>query len=257
MPTLIDIAHGKKVYFASDFHFGAPDPAQSRARERKVIRWLESVRPTAGHVFLLGDLFDFWCEYRTVVPRGFTRFLGTLAAFTDAGIPVTVFTGNHDLGMKGYFEEELGIAVHHSPQAYEMAGKRFLLGHGDGLGPGDPVYKTLKWLFENRFFQWLYRGIHPNLGIGLANYWSGLSRKKNTGTENGFLGDDEWLWAYSKAVEAKTHHDFYLFGHRHLPLDLPVGQNSRYVNLGEWINFCTYAVFDGSELTLNTFEVED
>ena len=227
---------GKNVYFASDFHLGAPDASRSRAREHTVVRWLEKVRSDAATIFLLGDLFDFWFEYRHVVPKGYVRFLGKLAELTDAGQDVRVFSGNHDMWMRTYFADELNIPVYRAPEVFLINDRRFLIGHGDGLGPGDGSYKRLKRIFAHPLPQYLFGKIHPDLGIGLANRWSRRSRARKGAADLTFLGEAEWLWQYCRDVEARTHHDYYVFGHRHLPLDLPVGNRARYVNLGEWLH---------------------
>ncbi len=254
---LIDLKDGQKLYFASDFHLGSPTKEASLLRELKIIRWLSEAQKDAAAIFLVGDLFDFWHEYKTVVPKGYIRFQGKLAELVDAGIPIYIFTGNHDMWMYGYFTEELGIPVFRNSQQLNVAGTKIFIGHGDGLGPGDKWYKFLKKIFENKFCQWAFRQLHPDLGIGLANRWSSKSRiNSSSDTSNKFLGDDEWLWAYAKQVEAKEHYDYYLFGHRHLPIDVKVGDASRYINLGEWINYFTYAVFDGKEFALRKFEAD-
>jgi len=248
------LQQGRKVYFASDFHLGAPNADASRDREQKIVRWLDVARQDAAAIFLVGDIFDFWFEYRHAIPKGFIRLQGKLAEITDAGIPVLFFTGNHDMWMFDYFPKELNIPILRHPISTSIGGKTFYIGHGDGLGPGDHTYKLLKKVFNNKACQWLFARIHPNLGIGVANLWSRKSRISNIKKDESFLGEDEWLMQYCREVEAQQHHDFYVFGHRHLPLDLPIGQNSRYVNLGEWVNYCTYGVYDGENLKLETFE---
>ncbi len=248
-------AEGKKLYFASDFHLGVPDPASSRQRERKLVRWLEHIRHDADGIYLLGDIFDFWFEYRTVIPKGFIRLQGKLAELRDAGIPIFFFTGNHDMWMFNYFPSELNIPVYRHPILLETSRHRLLIGHGDGLGPGDYSYKLLKRVFASPIAQWLFARIHPNLGIRLAHYWSGKSRIANIKREEKFRGEEhEFLLQYCRATEQHQHHDFYIFGHRHLPLDLPVGPNSRYINLGEWVHFSTYATYDGNTVRLLSFE---
>lgn len=251
----IDLNAGKKIYFASDFHLGAPNTKQSLEREHKIIRWLESIADDAAAIFLVGDIFDFWFEYKEVVPKGFIRFQGKIAELRGKNIPIYFFTGNHDMWMFGYFTEELGIPVFRKPQVLEVSGKKLYIAHGDGLGPGDHTYKFLKKLFENKICRWAFRQIHPDLGIRLAKAWSGKSRIQSTTSETDqFLGDDEWLWQYSKEVEEKTHHDFYVFGHRHLPIDQLVKNTSRYINLGEWVKYFTYGVFDGKVFELKKWE---
>jgi UDP-2,3-diacylglucosamine hydrolase len=245
----------KKIFFASDFHLGAPDAISSKNRETKIIQWMDSIQDDAAAIFLVGDLFDFWFEYETVIPKGHIRFLGKLATLRDKGIPICVFTGNHDLWMNDYLTKELGIPVHSNPIEIQIEGKKFLIGHGDGLGPGDNKYKLLKKVFTNKTCQWLFKWLHPDLGIRIATIWSRNSRIGNLNkNENVFKGEDEWLWQYCKKVQESRDFDFYVFGHRHLPLDLPVGKHSRYINLGEWVTQYTYGEFDGTAFSLRTFE---
>lgn len=246
---------GKKLYFASDFHLGAPNASESKIREKRIIRWLDSIADDAAAIFLVGDIFDFWFEYGQVIPKGFIPFISKISQLRDRGIPILFFTGNHDLWMKDYFMKELGIPVYHHPIEITVSGKKILVGHGDGLGPGDQFYKLLKKVFTNPFAKWLFRWIHPDLGIKLAKSWSGHSRISNLEkNENHFLGEDEWLWQYCKEVELRFHHDYYIFGHRHLPLQLEVASNSTYFNLGEWVTQNTYLEFDGTNPILMTFE---
>ena len=245
---------GKKLYFASDFHLGAPNEEESKKREHKIIRWLDSIADDAAALFLVGDIFDFWFEYKHVVPKGYIHFIAKITQLRDQGIPIYFFTGNHDLWMKDYFTKELGIPVFTDPIKITANGKLLYIGHGDGLGPGDRSYKFLKKVFTNPIAKWLFRWLHPDIGIRIATAWSGHSRISNAEKEeNYFLGDGEWLWAYCKELEAKQHHDFYIFGHRHLPLELEVGDNSTYINLGEWVSQFTYLEFDGENAKLQKF----
>ena len=244
----------KKIYFASDQHFGAPTRKESFVREQKFIRWLDEVKQDADVIFLLGDLFDFWFEYKKVVPRGFVRVLGKIAEIRDSGIPIHFFVGNHDLWMEDYFETELNIPVYHSPMEFIFNKKTFLIGHGDGLGPGDKGYKRMKKVFTNSFSKWLFRWLHPDIGVRLAHYLS-VKNKLISGDENvKFLGDDqEWLVQYAKRKLETKHYDYFLFGHRHLPMQIDLDKNSNYINTGDWITHFTYAVFDGNELDLQSF----
>ncbi|MFC5192520.1 UDP-2,3-diacylglucosamine diphosphatase [Algoriphagus aquatilis] len=254
-PILDFPLHGKKLFFASDFHLGAPSHQASKAREKRIIRWLDQISEEAAAVFLVGDIFDFWFEYAEVIPKGFIPFISKISQLRDRGIPVLFFTGNHDLWMKDYFTVELGIPVYTHPIEITVEGKKILVGHGDGLGPGDQTYKILKKLFTNPFAKWLFKWLHPDLGIRLAKAWSGHSRITNSSkNENHFLGEDEWLWQYCKEVEKRVHHDYYIFGHRHLPLELEVGKNATYFNLGEWVSQNTYLEFDGNTAKLKSFE---
>jgi UDP-2,3-diacylglucosamine hydrolase len=243
----------KKIYFLSDFHLGAPNPAQSLVREKKIIDFLNEVKSTAAKIFIVGDLFDFWYEYKYVVPKGFVRILGKLAELTDAGIEIHFFVGNHDMWMKNYFQQELNIPVYFEEKAFTLLGKTFLIGHGDGLGPHDKGYKFIKKIFRNKFCQALFGALPPSMGIGLANYFSRKSRAKTGNTDEVFLGEEnEWLVIYAKDVLKKTHYDYFIFGHRHLPLNITL-EKSRYINLGDWITYFTYAEFDGENLTLKNY----
>jgi UDP-2,3-diacylglucosamine hydrolase len=253
--TSLSLPTDKKVFFASDFHLGVPNRETSLKREKLIVEWLESIRHEAHSIYLLGDLFDFWFEYRHSVPKGFVRFLGKLAELRDAGIPIYFFTGNHDMWMFDYFPKELSIPIYREPLILESGTQKILIGHGDGLGPGDATYKFLKKFFNSSFCQWLFARLHPNLGMAIAHRWSRSSRVANMKREEKFNGEEnEFLLTYCKELEKKQHHDFYIFGHRHLPLDLKVGENSRYINLGEWVNFTTYAVYDGKNVALKNFK---
>lgn len=252
------IPAGKKIYFASDNHLGAPTPEASLPREKKFVRWLDEVKEDAAAIFLLGDLFDFWFEYKTVVPKGFVRVLGKLAEITDSGIPVHFFVGNHDLWMKTYFEKELGIPTYRDVKAFEFNDKQFLLGHGDGKGPGDKGYKRMKKVFTNPFFNWLFRWLHPEIGMRLAQYLSVKNKLISGDEDKKFLGEDEeWLVQYCKRKLESKHYDYLIFGHRHLPMEITVGDNSKYINLGDWITHFTYGEFDGEQFSLKTFEARD
>ena len=246
--------NNKKIYFASDFHLGAPDYNTSLEREKRMVKWLDEIKADAGEIYLVGDLFDFWFEYKTVVPKGFVRVLGKIAELTDSGVIVHLFTGNHDMWMFDYLPKEINIILHREPIEKEFGGKKFLIGHGDGLGPGDRPYKILKKVFANKICQWLFSIIHPDLGMRIANYWSHRSRIFNEAHEEKFLGEDkEWLVIYCKEVLQQKHYDYFIFGHRHLPLDIILAENSRYINLGEWFKSNSFAVFDGEELSLKNF----
>lgn len=229
---------------------------KSSQREKKFVAWLDVVKKDAAAIFLLGDLFDFWFEYKTVVPKGFTRTLGKLAEITDSGIPVYYFVGNHDLWMNGYFEEELNIPVFHKPQQFILNNSSFFIGHGDGLGPGDKGYKRMKKVFTNPVAKWFYKWLHPDLGVKLAQYLS-VKNKLISGDEDiKFLGEEkEWLVQYCQRKLEQEHHDYFVFGHRHLPLEIDLNDKARYVNLGDWVSFYTYGVFDGEKLLLEKYLV--
>jgi UDP-2,3-diacylglucosamine hydrolase len=245
---------GKKIYFASDFHLGVPDYEKSLEREKRIVKWLNEIQHDAAEIFLVGDIFDFWFEYKRAIPKGFVRLQGKIAELTDSGIPVHVFIGNHDMWMFDYLPKELGITLYREPITRTFSGKQFYIGHGDGLGPGDKGYKFIKKVFRNRFCQWLFARLHPNFGIGLANYFSRSSRAA-TGDESQYMGDDkEFLVQFCHGYLSHTHVDYFVFGHRHLALDKPLAENSRYINLGDWLSYYSYAVFDGSEMKLMKFE---
>jgi len=239
----------KKIYFLSDFHLGTPNADASLAREKAVVAFLDSIKQDAQEVFLVGDMFDFWFEYRTVVPKGFVRLLGKLAELSDSGIKLHFFVGNHDMWVRDYFQKELGMQVYLEPATFEFNGRKFFIGHGDGLGPGDHKYKFLKKIFRSPLCQWLFGILPPAIGMGIANYFSRKSRDGQE--EEKFAGEDkEWLIAFCKETLQKEHFDYFIFGHRHVPIDFTLKENSRYINLGEWINFKTYAVFDGNTTLL-------
>lgn len=254
MLTKITSLNNKKIFFASDFHLGTPDHETSLQREKQIVAWLDSIKNEAHSIYLVGDIFDFWFEYRYTIPKGFVRLQGKLAELSDAGIPIAFFTGNHDMWMFDYFPKELGIPIYRDPLVLEVGEQKLLIGHGDGLGPGDTTYKFLKKFFNSRICQWLFARIHPNLGIFIANKWSRKSRITNMKRDEKFQGEEgEFLWVYTRDLEKQQHHDFYIFGHRHLPLNLKVSDTSRYINLGEWVNFNTYAVYDGTDVELKVF----
>lgn len=247
------MASRDKIYFASDFHLGIPDAASSRKREDSIIRWLDFIKNDASELFLVGDIFDFWYEYKHVVPKGSIRLLGKLAELSDSGVKINVFTGNHDMWLDDYLVKEINVELFKDPVKREWNGKKFLIGHGDGLGPGDYGYKFIKKIFANPVCRFLFRWLHPDIGVPLANFWSGTSRTYTV--EEKFLGEEkEWLLIYCRDVLKKEHFDFFIFGHRHLALDLEAGKNSRYINLGHWLHPKTYAVFDGTKLELKTWE---
>lgn len=246
-----------KIYFASDFHLGADGKTNSKEREKLIISWLEYIESDATALYLVGDIFDFWFDYKTVVPRGYTRLLGKLAQLSDAGLPIYYFTGNHDLWAFDYFEKELGIKVFHQPIQKNICGKKFFIGHGDGLGPGDYGYKRLKKVFTNRFCQWLFRWIHPDWGVGLANYFSKKSRYAQPSHIHWLGKKKEWLVQYVEKQLDTEYYDYFIFGHRHLTIDhILSNKKSRYINLGEWLFTNSYAVFDGHELHIRFYESE-
>lgn len=253
----MDLPEGKKIYFASDFHLGIPDRATSLARERRLCNWMDEIKKDAAQLYLVGDLFDTWFEYKNVVPKGFTRFMGKLAELRDAGLSIDAFTGNHDLWMRGYFEEELDIPVHHEPIERTVNGKKFFIAHGDGLGPGDSGYKVLKKVLRSPVSQWLYRRIHPDTGVGMAGWFSRLGPKHGA-EEKPFLGPEkEWLVQFCLEKLNQEHFDYFIFGHRHIAIEYPLPQSSLYINLGDWIQYDSYAMFDGKDLKLQYYKTKE
>lgn len=245
----------KNIYFASDFHLGAPNYEKSLEREKAIVSWLNHIESTALEIFLVGDIFDFWFEYKHAIPKGFVRLQGKIAQLTDSGIPVHVFTGNHDMWIFDYLPKELGIQLHREPQTREFYGKKFMIGHGDGLGPGDRGYKFIKKVFENKFCQWSFARLHPNFGYWLANYFSKSSRASTGNEDEVFEGKEkEWLYIYCEKVLLTEHFDFFVFGHRHLPLAIELSNNSNYYNLGDWIKYYTYLEFDGEYVSLKKWD---
>jgi UDP-2,3-diacylglucosamine hydrolase len=251
------LANSKKIYFLSDLHLGTPSYEDSLAREKKVIEFLDKILPNTSELFLVGDVFDFWFDYKTVVPKGFVRILGKLAQFSDAGIPVHYFKGNHDMWLSGYFEKELNFIIHSDNYTFESEGKKFFVGHGDGKGPNDFGYKRLKKIFRNPLSQWLFRWLHPDIGMAIALSWSKSSRYATGEKLEKFSGvENEWLVHYVRRKQRQNPADFYIFGHRHLPLEIAIDENTKYINLGDWLHYQSYAEFDGQKLELKFYEKE-
>jgi UDP-2,3-diacylglucosamine hydrolase len=247
----------KKIYFLSDFHLGIPDHTSSLKREKLLVKFLDEIKSDASEIFIVGDMFDFWFEYRKVVPKGYVRLLGKLGELTDSGIIIHFFVGNHDMWMSDYFLKELNIPVYFKPKEFDRNGRKFLIGHGDGLGPGDHGYKRLKKLFRNPVSKWLFGILPPIIGIGLANYLSHRSRAASL-DEEVFLGEEkEWLLIYCKEVLKEKEIDFFVFGHRHLAIDYRLNERSRYINLGDWMLYYTYAIYDGETMELKSYQGQD
>lgn len=247
--------NSKKIYFASDLHLGTPSYEASLVREKEFVSWLDQISIDCEELFLVGDIFDFWFDYKTAVPKGFVRILGKLATFTDKGIPVHYFKGNHDMWLSGYFEKELGFTIHDDNYTFERNGVKFLVGHGDGKGPGDYKYKWLKKVFRNPICKFAFQWIHPDFGTALAQYWSRKSRYGNGEVKERFLGEDkEWLIAYIKRIHPAVQANYYIFGHRHLAIEHKINDNTIYINLGDWLHFKSYAVFSEKTLDLKYFK---
>lgn len=243
-----------KIYFASDFHLGTPNIEESRLREKQIVSWLDDIKKDAKSVYLIGDIFDFWFEYKEVVPKGFVRLLGKIAELTDSGIGVHIIVGNHDLWMKDYLIKECGVKIYYEPIQINEKNKTIFIGHGDGIGPGEKSFKLIKKIFTNKTCQWLFSRIHPNTAIKIAQNWSRKSRENGEtpdylGSENEYL---EQFCISHKKDNPKV--DYYVFGHRHLPLEIDITNDCKYINTGDWINHFSYAVFDEKEkINLNYF----
>jgi len=238
----VQLKEGKKIYFASDFHFGIPDYEETRKREVIVCSWLDTIKKDAQQIYLVGDIFDSWMEYKLVAPKGTIRFLGKLAELADAGIEIIVFTGNHDLWMHGYFQKELGIKVIKKAQSFKVNDQHFHVAHGDGVCKKEWKYILLKKLLHSAWSQFIYRQLHPDVGLKLADWFSRLGPKHK-----------EYQIIYAKACLTKTHYDYFIFGHRHIPLSLQLSDSSTFINLGDWISYNTYAVFDGKKVHLEKY----
>jgi len=241
----------KNVYFASDFHLGRDSLHTSAEREVLICQWLQDIKTTAEKIYLVGDLFDYWYEYRRVIPRGNDLFKSTLLQLRREGIPIEIFTGNHDLWMGDYFEQDLDIRVHKNPITVQHHNKSIHIGHGDGLGPGDHGYKFLKSIFSNRLCQWAFSRLHPNFALAFMDFCSKLGDKNQTERDRFVSFDQEWLVQFVETNHKSLNCDYYLYGHRHIPIiyDLSTG-NSTYYNIGEWMNQYTYGVLENGELSL-------
>ena len=246
----------KNIYFLSDAHLGSLAIEHRRTQERRLVNFLDSIKHKAEAVYLLGDMFDFWHEYRTVVPKGYTRLLGKISELTDLGVEVHYFYGNHDLWQNDYFEKECGMTIHRKEEVVELYGKTFFLAHGDGLGTTERGFRFIRAMFHNRICQKLFAAVHPRWGMAFGLEWARRSRLKRTdGKEPPYQGEkNETLVSFAKEY-LKTHPDinFFLFGHRHIELDLMLRRETRLLILGDWISLFTYAVFDGENMFLETF----
>lgn len=246
------MAETGKIYFASDFHLGLPAGSPPLEREKKVVRWLNSIAPDAKEIYLLGDIFDFWWEYKLVVPRGFTRFLGTIAEITDSGIPVHFFTGNHDMWVGDYLSAECGLIIHTTPFTTIFNGKKFHLAHGEGLGTRDTGYKILLSIFRNKTLRFMYSVLHPSIGVGIGLKWS-LNSRLGKGITSEFLGEEkEDLIRYAKSFLRNDNPDYFIFGHRHLAMTYQLKEGIVIVFLGDWIKNGSFAEWDGNSLVFRT-----
>jgi UDP-2,3-diacylglucosamine hydrolase len=241
-----------KIFFASDFHLGLPAGSPPVEREKKVVRWLNSIASEAREIYLLGDIFDFWWEYKLVVPRGFTRFLGTASEITDSGVPIHFFTGNHDMWVSDYLSSECGVTLHTKPLTTILNGKKLHLAHGEGLGTKDAAYKILLSIFRNKPLRILYSALHPAIGIGIGQKWS-LNSRLGKGISKGFLGEEkEDLIRYARTILGNEHIDYFIFGHRHLEMTYKLSAETEIVFLGDWIQNGSYAELNEEGLIFRT-----
>lgn len=252
------MAERNRIYFASDLHLGMQPARESRRRELLFVKWLEEISADASELWLLGDVFDYWFEYRKVVPRGFTRFLGKLATVSDLGVKIHLIPGNHDIWIFDYLPDEIGMEVHVDPVIRSWNNHVFLLGHGDGLHKGDYIYRMLQGIFKNRIMQWLYARIHPNGSMAFAHWWSKRSRIKH-GAFGAFLGEEQehQLQYARKKLRENPEIEYFVFGHRHIPFDIRISEQNRAICLGDWIGNFTYGVFDGEKFELKKFLEEE
>lgn len=243
------------IYFISDAHLGSRAVPHARTQERRLVRFLDSIKHKAGAVYMLGDMFDFWHEYKTVVPKGYTRFLGKVSELTDLGVEVHYFTGNHDIWAYDYLHQECGVIIHREPLTIELADKIFFLAHGDGLGDPDPKFKLLRHIFHNRICQTLFAAIHPRWGIELGLTWAKHSRLTHQANPPQYLGENEEHLVLFAKQYLRTHPavNYFIFGHRHIELDLCLSHSARIIILGDWISNFTYAVFDGDQIWMENY----
>lgn len=244
-----------KIYFASDFHLGIDGAVTSKEREKQITSWMDEIRSDARAIYLVGDVFDYWFEYKKVIPKGFSRLFGKIGELVDEGVEFHYFTGNHDMWMFRYMTDEFGITIHRHPIRFTSGGKNFLVGHGDGLGPGDYGYKFIKKIFNHPVCQWAYRQVHPDTGIRLMRHFSAASRAYTSDDLKALKQEKEWLILYAESIIPKTETDYFVFGHRHLPIDyLLSDKHSRYINLGDWLYYNSFAVFDGTDIQLMYYQ---
>lgn len=246
----------ERIVFASDFHLGINGAVTSEEREKLLVRWIEEVAMSASEVFLLGDIFDFWFEYKKAIPKGFVRFQGALAALTDSGVPVHLFIGNHDMWIFDYFREEFNINLYRKPHIFERQGRKLLIGHGDGLGPGDHTFKVIRRVFHSPAMIGLFRWVHPDFGIRVAHAWSNSSRAGHGDIYQYHGPSGEYLLSYCEEQSALSPDiDYFVFGHRHLVFDYLLSNgHSRYINIGDWLQFNSYAVLEQGDIHLRSYD---
>lgn len=249
------MGRGQRTYFVSDIHLGAPALNNNKEREKLFVSWLDEIKADAKTLYLVGDIFDFWYEYKKVVPRGFTRTLGKLAEMSDMGIEIHFLTGNHDVWVFDYLPTEIGLKLYREPLEVEIDGKQFFIAHGDGLDKDDKGYHFLKKIFTSKILQWFFSRLHPNFALSLGHAWSKKSRLDKGISGEDFKGiENEGMITFAKEWLQTNDTDFFVTGHRHVPLNIELDKNARFINTGDWVNHFTYAVFDGSDIELKTYK---
>ncbi|MDG5799459.1 UDP-2,3-diacylglucosamine diphosphatase [Marinilabiliaceae bacterium ANBcel2] len=245
----------KHIYFASDVHLGAPSIKDPLNHEKFFVSWLDSIKYSASEIYLVGDIFDFWFEYKKAIPKGYTRFLGKLSELSDAGITVHFFTGNHDIWIFDYLPKETGIKLYRAPTKKTINGKLFLIGHGDGMSPKERSYNRLKSIFTNKTAQKLFRLLHPDLGIKIAQAWSKKSRQNNENNNQDKINlTTELLIEESKNILKENHYDYFIFGHNHHAEKIKLNNKSELLFLGDWLKLFSYAKWDGEQLILEYYK---
>lgn len=242
------------IYFISDVHLGAKALTNNRERELLLAQWLDEIKPNVAELYLMGDIFDFWYEYKKVAPRGFTRILGRIADITDSGIPVHLFAGNHDLWLKEYLTEEIGVTIHHEQMVKEIRGKKFFLAHGDGLDATDKGYLFLKKIFTNKFMKWMFSRIHPNFAFYLAHKWSSHSRLSKSDYQDNFIVNQDGMYKFAADFLKTNPIDYFVMGHRHRMVNEKMEGNANFILLGDWIGSFSYGIFDGEKFELKKYK---
>lgn len=240
----------RAAYFLADTHLSGDGAADSRRSERRVCRWLEETASQGPELWLLGDILDYWYEYRTVVPRGHVRLFGALAALADAGVRIHYIVGNHDIWLRDYLRDEIGLEVLDGIVERDILGTPMVLAHGDGLGPQRRGFKTIRSVFRNPVAQWLYSGIHPRWTVPFARRWSRYSRRTGD-TPPSEVPADIISWAQDYCQTHRPQPRYFVMGHIHRELRQRVpGTDAEVVVLGDCLEGIHYGVFDGREFSL-------
>lgn len=248
----------QKAYFFSDAHLGLDAKVSSKEREKRLVKQLKTAAQDASVIYLLGDMFDIWYEYKYAVPKGYVRLLGTLAELCDAGLEIHYFTGNHDMWITDYLSKEIGLRVSEVHRHENIFGTHFYIGHGHGIGKADAKYaRALKYIFRNPVLRFAYDWLHPDIGLWLANKLSRQKRYLEGFTADPYYGDDKEFSAQfvTEVKELPEFKDtrYFVFGHRHILVNKPITEDKTLVVLGNWIDEFSYGVFDGEQFTLERY----